>query len=106
MRTILRSLFVCLPLAALSGCGEEAVEVDPEQTVDAQLENRDLATIRDFLQSVAQTGEVATSGLYGMDESLKKAGKPELVDDLNKLGSARGDQAKKIAEDMLKKLDG
>lgn len=103
----MKNLSLFVSLLFVTGCGGDAgvPEIDPENTVDAQQSNQDAQQIRDALQPIADTGQVSHSGLYGLDESLKKLGKDDLVGELNKLGSAKDpEKAKKIAKGIIDKL--
>ena len=104
-RPFIAALFACLPLFG-AGCGNDAeTNADGEVvTVEDAQENQTLEDIEAFLKAVAQTGDVSYSQMYGMDESLRKLGKEDLIEDLNRLGQARGKAAQDIAKDMLVKL--
>lgn len=89
----------------MPGCGDSGgADGGGGQTIQEQQANRGLDDVRAFLQGVANSGDISFSEMYGMDQTLKDAGKPELVEDLNRLGQSRGERAKKIANEMLQKL--
>ena len=103
MRFALFSLIGLRVLAA--GCGEPAEpEIDPSASTDTAQQNMDVVQIKSALEPIVESGEVSHSGLYGLDESLKKAGKEDLIPELNKLGSAGPEDAKKIAKGIIDKL--
>ena len=104
MRFVFPGLCLCVVLSAGCGGGTPTAPEDAGSVMESQ-QTQSLDQIRGFLESAAATGQIAYSELYGMDESLKAAGRPELLEDLNKVGSARGERAvKRAAEDMLAKL--
>jgi hypothetical protein len=94
-------------LIALSsaGCGGSTTPPSVENTGAAQAANADVATIKSRLEPIAKNGGVGASDIYGLDESLKKIGKPELVGELNKLMTTKDkEQIKKIAQGIIDKL--
>lgn len=103
MRKLFSLLLLPCLLSFVIGCG--GGEPDESDAVDAQQANQDVESIKSALVPIAQTGNVSHSGLYGLDESLKKIGKEDLVAELNKLGSTKNpEQAKKIAQGIIDKL--
>lgn len=101
--TALTTLF--LAIAGLSGCGGDgAASGDPGANTQEVQENRGAEELRPFFESVAETGTVAYSELMGIEQSLEKLGKPELMEEVNRMASSRPDQAKQIAQSILEKL--
>ncbi len=89
-----------------AGCGGgSSTPPAVENTGAAQAANADVATIKSRLEPIAKNGGVGASDIYGLDESLKKIGKPELVGELNKLMTTKDkEQIKQIAQGIIDKL--
>ncbi len=99
-------LFVLMSMLSVSGCsGGSTTPPSVENTGAAQAANADVATIKSRLAPIAKNGGVGASDIYGLDESLKKAGKPELVAELNKLMTTKDkEHIKKIAQGIIDAL--
>ncbi len=106
MRNVSWTACLLAILAALSsvGCGG-GTPAPPEKTGAVLAANADVATIKSRLAPIAKNGGVGASDIYGLDESLKKIGKPELVGELNKLMTTKDkEQIKQIAQGIIDKL--
>ncbi len=103
-RTVL--LFAVLTMVSMMGCGGGSITPPAvENTGAAQAANADVATIKSRLAPIAKNGGVGASDIYGLDVALKKAGKPELVAELNKLMTTKDqEQIKKIAQGIIDSL--
>lgn len=99
----MRWILCCVLSVSFLGCGGGG-EPQTEETFEEEVVNQDESQIRSVLEDVANSGTVAVSSLYGLDKSLENLGKPELVDELNKIPTAKPEQAKKIAQGILDKL--
>ena len=105
MRKLLLIVLAPCLLMFVIGCGGNATAPENAESVDVQQQNQDVESIKTALAPIAETGQVSHSGLYGLDESLKKAGKEDLVKELDKLGSTKNpEEAKKIAQGIIDKL--
>ncbi|MFI4850732.1 MAG: hypothetical protein ACIAZJ_16600 [Gimesia chilikensis] len=96
---------LCLALSLLfTGCGggEGTGETAPANQETPP--THDLSAVKSTLNDIAQSGEI-NSAFYGIPESLKEAGKPELAEEAEKLGSLKSpSQIKSAAKKLADKL--
>ena len=97
----MRNLLVTAVLLGSIGCGSGERPV----TQAEKAQSADAAMIKSRLAEPARTGSVALSALYGIDKSLEKMGKPELVKTLNQMARSRNpEEVKKLANEIISKL--
>ena len=99
------ALLLAVSLLGCGGGGSGAALPEGGQSGADKLAQQNIDQIKAKLQPIADSGVVGGSAIYGMDKSLKSAGKEALIPELDKLMKAKApDQVKAIAKGMIEKL--
>lgn len=108
LRTGLLCVAVALAGVGLTGCGSDDSAAPTGPTALDKMKNSGLEEIKNRLKPVATSGIAEPSGMFGLDQALKNAGKEELAGEIQKMMDAHkagdAEAVKKLATDLLSKL--